>query len=70
QHLWFKFNAQHDYQSFSCRLAESTGPSQERLESKLKQKIVVHSDDTRFILNMHALDNAHLLRETLSRHLT
>ncbi|KAJ7866915.1 hypothetical protein B0H13DRAFT_1636392, partial [Mycena leptocephala] len=70
QHLLFRFNAQHDCQSFSCRLAESTGPRQERLEFKLTQKIVVHSDDTRFILNMHALDNAQLLRETLPRHLT
>jgi hypothetical protein len=34
------------------------------------QKIVHHSDDSRFLLNTHALHNAHLVRETLPHHLT
>ncbi|KAJ7354128.1 hypothetical protein DFH08DRAFT_912734 [Mycena albidolilacea] len=68
--LLFKFNAQHDCQRFSCRLIESAGPRQERSQSKLTQKIISHSDTSRFLINMHALHNAHLIRETLPRHLT
>ncbi|KAJ7758186.1 hypothetical protein DFH07DRAFT_688713, partial [Mycena maculata] len=43
---------------------------QELMESKLTQKTVTHSDDSPFLLNMHALHNAYLFRETLPRHLT
>ncbi|KAF8144015.1 hypothetical protein K438DRAFT_2103021 [Mycena galopus ATCC 62051] len=68
--LLFKFNAQHDCQRFSCRLVESAGPRQERAQSKLTQKIISHSDSSYFLINMHALHNAHLIRETLPRHLT
>ncbi|KAJ6583373.1 hypothetical protein DFH09DRAFT_1308895 [Mycena vulgaris] len=70
ENLLFKFNAQHDCRFFSCPLVDSTGPQQERLKSKLMQKIVHHSDDSRFLLNTHALHNAHLVRETLPPHLT
>ncbi|KAJ7434352.1 hypothetical protein FB451DRAFT_1063451 [Mycena latifolia] len=63
-------HAQHDCQFFSCPLVDSVRPQQERLESKLTQKIVAHSDDSRFLINMHGLHNAHLIRETLPRRLT
>ncbi|KAJ7792622.1 hypothetical protein B0H14DRAFT_3094163 [Mycena olivaceomarginata] len=63
--LLFKFNAQHDCQHFSCCLVESAGPRQERSQSKLTKKIISHSDNSRFLINMHALHNAHLIRETL-----
>ena len=36
----------------------------------MMQKIVHHSDDSRFLLNTHPLHNAHLVRETLPPHLT
>ncbi|KAJ7135192.1 hypothetical protein C8R43DRAFT_894348, partial [Mycena crocata] len=68
--LLFKFNAQHDCRFFACPLENSTGPQQERLDSLLTQKTVVHSDDSRFLVNMHGLHNAHLIRDTLPRHLT
>ncbi|KAJ6473049.1 hypothetical protein C8R45DRAFT_1054844 [Mycena sanguinolenta] len=68
--LLFKFNAQHDCRRFSCHLVESAGPRQERSQSKLTQKIISHSNESRFLINMHALHNAHLIRETLLRHLT
>lgn len=49
---------------------DSAGPQQERLQSRLTQKIRAHKDNSRFILNTHGLHNAHLVRETLPRHLT
>ncbi|KAJ7715041.1 hypothetical protein B0H16DRAFT_1340263, partial [Mycena metata] len=70
QHILFKFNAQHDCHHFVCPLIDSLGPRQERLESKLTQKATSHIDNSRFLVNMHGLHNAHLIRETLPRHLT
>lgn len=40
---------------------------QECIETEKLKKMVEHSDDTRFFLNMHALHNAHLIREALPR---
>ncbi|KAJ7827689.1 hypothetical protein B0H14DRAFT_3144540 [Mycena olivaceomarginata] len=70
EHILFKFNAQHDCHHFSCPLADSPGPQQERSESKLTRKVRAHKDESRFLLNTHALHNAHLVRETLPRSLT
>ncbi|KAJ7930177.1 hypothetical protein B0H13DRAFT_1859009 [Mycena leptocephala] len=49
--------------------SKATGPNQERQASKITRKMKVHSDDSLFHLNLHALHNAHLVRETLPRHL-
>ncbi|KAJ7898723.1 hypothetical protein B0H13DRAFT_1623050, partial [Mycena leptocephala] len=68
--ILFKFNAQHDCPHFSCPVVDIRGPNQERQASKITRKMKVHSDDSRFHLNLHALHNAHLVRETLPRHLT
>ncbi|KAJ7862001.1 hypothetical protein B0H14DRAFT_3615236 [Mycena olivaceomarginata] len=70
EHILFKFNAQHDCHHFSCPLVDSPGPQQERSESKLTRKVRAHKDESRFLLNTHALHNAHLVRETLPRSLT
>ncbi|KAJ7766435.1 hypothetical protein B0H14DRAFT_2402970, partial [Mycena olivaceomarginata] len=70
EHILFKFNAQHDCQYSGCRLMDARGPQQERSESLLTVKTVIHSDDLRFLLNMHALHNGHLIREILPAHLT
>ncbi|KAJ6595239.1 hypothetical protein DFH09DRAFT_906296, partial [Mycena vulgaris] len=70
QDILFKFNAQHDCRHFSCPLVNVAGPHQERQASKLTRKLTAHSEDSRFLLNMHALHNANLIRETLSRHMT
>ncbi|KAJ7850524.1 hypothetical protein B0H14DRAFT_3664811 [Mycena olivaceomarginata] len=70
EHILFKFNAQHDCHHFSCPLADSPGPQQERSEFKLTRKVRAHKDESRFLLNTHALHNAHLVRETLPRSLT
>jgi hypothetical protein len=70
QDILFKFNAQHDCRHFSCPLVNVAGPNQERQASKLTRKLTAHSEDSRFLLNTHALHNANLVRETLPRHMT
>ncbi|KAJ7813532.1 hypothetical protein B0H14DRAFT_2376772, partial [Mycena olivaceomarginata] len=62
-------DAGHSFQ-IQCPFLQVAGPRQERQVSKLKCNAVAHSEDNRFILNMHALHNAHLIRETRPRHLT
>ncbi|KAI0682681.1 hypothetical protein BC835DRAFT_1424141 [Cytidiella melzeri] len=69
--IQFIFNAQHDCRTGRCELADSDKVViQERLRTKISVKSVVHRDDGRYILNMHALHNAHLVRSILPRSLT
>ncbi|KAI0688378.1 hypothetical protein BC835DRAFT_1284746 [Cytidiella melzeri] len=71
QSIQFIFNAQHDCRTGQCELADSDKVViQERLRTKISVKSVVHRDDGRYILNMHALHNAHLVRSILPRSLT
>ena len=42
---------------------------QEHIETEKHKKVVEHSDDTHFFLNMHGLHNAHLIQEALTQHL-
>jgi hypothetical protein len=60
---------QHDCNLHEC---QPTGSRQERQERHLTERVVQliqHSDDSHFVLNMHAIHNAHLLRRVLPRHL-
>ncbi|KAJ7165291.1 hypothetical protein C8R46DRAFT_1163680 [Mycena filopes] len=68
--ILFQFNAQHDCRHCECQFVTVPGPRQERQASKLTGHVVAHTEDSRYHLNMHALHNAHLIRETLPRHLT
>lgn len=67
----FDFNAQHD-----CRLAkcEATGVRpvmQERVQSGVTETFIIHNTVIdRYLINLHALHNAHLVRATLPRDLT
>ncbi|KAF5372390.1 hypothetical protein D9615_009298 [Tricholomella constricta] len=65
----FKVNAQHDCATFKCS-ARLVPVTQGRDLTTRLQSSILHLDNTRYILNMHALHNAHLIRETLPRHLT
>ena len=66
QDILFNFNAQHDCISGKCKIIQSTSHvMQERIETEKLKKVVEHSDDTHFFLNMHGLHNAHLIREVL-----
>ncbi|CAK5263889.1 unnamed protein product [Mycena citricolor] len=64
--ILFKFNAQHDCQNLLCAIETRPDPDQ-RTGSR---KVLVHKETSRFLINMHALHNVHLLREMLPRHLT
>ncbi|TFK31456.1 hypothetical protein BDQ12DRAFT_701562 [Crucibulum laeve] len=68
--IQFIFNAQHDCLGKKCPVIENaTSVRQERNITSKFIPGVIHTDDTRFFVNMHALHNAHLLRESLPRHL-
>ncbi|KAF7420749.1 hypothetical protein PC9H_011267 [Pleurotus ostreatus] len=64
----FHFNSQHDCYSGNCAITEDSRPvPMERLDSSKVKYTVSHADDARYIINMHALHNAHVLREVLPR---
>ncbi|KAK0421515.1 hypothetical protein EV421DRAFT_1894749 [Armillaria borealis] len=68
QDILFDFNAQHDCVFSQCEIGDSdVYIRQERLETDVRQKHLAHKNDVRYLLNMHALHNTHLIRETLPR---
>ncbi|KAJ7333234.1 hypothetical protein DFH08DRAFT_666738, partial [Mycena albidolilacea] len=67
--IMFEFNAQHDCFTCGCAM-ESVPILQERIVTDRTEQKVKHSPESRFILNMHALHNAHSIREVLPRSLT
>ncbi|KAJ3744278.1 hypothetical protein DFH05DRAFT_1616439 [Lentinula detonsa] len=70
QDILFDFNAQHDCVFAGCTVGESDNVIvQERIRTSQCKKCIVHAEETRYIINMHALHNAHLIREALPRQL-
>ncbi|THU95803.1 hypothetical protein K435DRAFT_819604 [Dendrothele bispora CBS 962.96] len=58
----FDFNAQHDCVSGTCPIIETNQQVvQERLQTAMRQKGILHRDNQRYLLNTHALHNAHLI---------
>ncbi|KAJ7483970.1 hypothetical protein B0H11DRAFT_2416152, partial [Mycena galericulata] len=71
ENILFIFNAQHDCFGSRCQaIAHGETIIQERRATGLTQTAIHHMDTEIFFINMHALHNAHLLRETLPRDLT
>ncbi|TFK59074.1 hypothetical protein BDN72DRAFT_781253 [Pluteus cervinus] len=69
--ILFICNVQHDCYSGKCDLSEGQWiRRQERQAVKETGKRWTHTSLDRFVLNMHALHNVHLLREALPRSLT
>ncbi|KAJ3853110.1 hypothetical protein EV368DRAFT_39622 [Lentinula lateritia] len=67
----FIFNAQHDCVTGGCHISTiNSFEVQERIETNIPKKVVVHSSSQRYFVNMHALHNSNLLRDTLPRFLT
>ncbi|THV05527.1 hypothetical protein K435DRAFT_892109 [Dendrothele bispora CBS 962.96] len=68
--ILFDFNPQHDCVSTGCQIGVSDAyVMQERMQTTKHKACIAHVDDERYLLNMHALHNAHLIREALPRHL-
>ncbi|EJD41826.1 hypothetical protein AURDEDRAFT_37812, partial [Auricularia subglabra TFB-10046 SS5] len=71
ENVQFLFNVQHDCAAGKCAPSvTSTTVYQERQSLSRSLPLIVHSDDTAYIINTHGLHNAHLLRRFLPRHLT
>ncbi|KAJ7840157.1 hypothetical protein B0H14DRAFT_2360807, partial [Mycena olivaceomarginata] len=69
--ILFFFNAQHDCYGSKCRAAvDFESVVQERHATGRKQTGIKHSDTDIYFINMHALHNADLIRDTLPRDLT
>ncbi|KAG2006968.1 hypothetical protein CC2G_014704 [Coprinopsis cinerea AmutBmut pab1-1] len=60
--ILFEFNAQHDCYHGKCLPTGERRVRQERMELGRVEKHIQHTDDLRFVINTHALHNAHLLR--------
>ncbi|KAK7471305.1 hypothetical protein VKT23_002714 [Stygiomarasmius scandens] len=68
--ILFDFNAQHDCTPGQCMIGESDkAVVQERIVTETRQRRVLHNGDNCFLVNTHALHNAHRLRMTLPRSL-
>ncbi|KAJ7195190.1 hypothetical protein GGX14DRAFT_537297 [Mycena pura] len=65
----FNFNTQHDCYTAKCAGTGVRRIMQERVESERTENFLVHNKLDRFIINMHAFHNAHLLRATIGRDL-
>ncbi|KAH8100336.1 hypothetical protein BXZ70DRAFT_973011 [Cristinia sonorae] len=63
----FVFNAQHDCYTHACAATRGEFVRQERQVTTRVQKLIEHSPVQQFVLNMHALHNAELIRQTLPR---
>ncbi|KAI0682331.1 hypothetical protein BC835DRAFT_1536589 [Cytidiella melzeri] len=67
QKIAFIFNAQHDCLTAECTIGDQSVRQEKRITS-LTQKVVKHGVMQRYFVNMHALHNAALIRNTLPRH--
>jgi hypothetical protein len=70
QALQFKFSAQHDCRIGHCHPSALRPQMQERQETSQNLSLIAHEDDGHFVINMHALHNASILRKVLPRELT
>ncbi|KAJ7115666.1 hypothetical protein C8R44DRAFT_880092 [Mycena epipterygia] len=66
--IMFELNVQHDCVAGNCGIKD-VRIRQERILTDITQGTVSHSDTQRYILNMHGLHNAHLIRDVLPREL-
>ncbi|KAK7040964.1 hypothetical protein R3P38DRAFT_3452826 [Favolaschia claudopus] len=67
----FCFNAQHDCYTLKCPIVAGAEPViHERISTRQTQAAVQHIGTEAYIINLHALHNANLLRDTLPRNLT
>ncbi|KAF8494495.1 hypothetical protein JB92DRAFT_3126914 [Gautieria morchelliformis] len=70
QDIRFMVNVQHDCRTAKCGVTGSRVHRQEREATSHTSPALVHADDMQFVLNLNAIHNADLVRETLPRTLT
>ena len=70
QNLQFLLSVEHDCWMTRCSPTALRRQVQERQETEKTVKSICHEDDKHFVVNMHALHNATLLRKFLPRNLT
>ncbi|KIJ47128.1 hypothetical protein M422DRAFT_249438 [Sphaerobolus stellatus SS14] len=63
QNILFTINVQHDCSRVGCAVTGERQEIQEREQTERKVVVVEHQDQSHFIINIHALHNAHLLRQ-------
>jgi len=68
--ILFEYNAQHDCRHSQCIGSGERPLRQERIDSRVTEAFIVHNQHERYLINTHALHNAHLVRATLPRDLT
>ncbi|KAI0073338.1 hypothetical protein K474DRAFT_1649687 [Panus rudis PR-1116 ss-1] len=69
QDILFVFNAQHDCEMGSCKPNAHEFVREERQLTERTTVALKHTDFDRYLMNMHALHNADLIRQSLPRHL-
>lgn len=62
----FIVNVQHDCAARKCALTGTRVILQERMDTGLTERAIKHNDDNNFVLNIHALHNAHRVRRIVS----
>ncbi|KAJ3803570.1 hypothetical protein F5876DRAFT_54308 [Lentinula aff. lateritia] len=66
----FRLSVQHDCRSMLCSATGTRAVIQERKTTERTTQYIEHTDDKRFVINMHALHNANSIRTLLPRNLT
>jgi len=65
----FVFSVQHDCRTAACAATALKAQVQERQVTEKMNKLIAHTDDDHFLVNLYALHNANLLRNALPRDL-
>ncbi|KAI0685823.1 hypothetical protein BC835DRAFT_1289282, partial [Cytidiella melzeri] len=68
--IQFSFNVQHDCPCAQCSTTGSRVITQERIDSGQTESHVEHCLLDEYVVNLHALHNAHLIRRAIPRSLT
>lgn len=63
-------NMQHDCSSFHCEIDHTRQVREERQLTEVTEAALKHRDNTKFIINMHAIHNHQIIRSALPRHLS
>ncbi|THU78230.1 hypothetical protein K435DRAFT_700534 [Dendrothele bispora CBS 962.96] len=70
QDLLFIQNVQHDCRTAKCSATGVRNLKQERKASDMTESFIQHKPNDRFLINLNAFHNAHLVRQVLPRELT